>query len=476
MLQGCQLGPCLRNSAEQDCLHVWLQPMSTVPLRTLSCLLHRLRTQDPKLIARMLSPASGRRSAVTLPRQPKQRGKDALRKSRHGVQREKGTEGRSTCPGLPVAYRPLPHAPHSIPAHRLVPSQGLTPPPPTPTPIPAPIVQCKDTRHRLGPPKPAHHYPLSGDVKHGGAPRNKGNTVHPPLWQRLTQHMACLIAWINCSHRQSLTWDSAIARRHGLSSAPRVQAPYWNVAADCKGAAANHSKHVEVLMCWEPPGPREGDALPTGVVQLLLTPASKHMCPDQLHSQGPLGTPPGPEYIFPQPSLRCAELERTRTSRPALPQGALTHVSMRLRSAASCYACAAHRSSRVFRCCQHFAEHLEPNHMYAEGTMPKPSEEPEPREGEPKARASKQPRSRFRAHSRHQLKKRAPTSSAGRMRKPGDGRAMESKHPPAARDRSTSASTRMKTRLTPSMGDLPRRRTPVAPARIAKLAQPPPLR
>ena len=291
--QGCQLGPCLRNSAEQACLHVWLQPMSTVPLHTLSCLPRRLRTQNPRLTARMLSPASGKRSAITLPKQPKQRGRDALRKSRHGVQREKGTEGKSACPGLPVAYRPLPRTPRSISAHHPAPSRDLTPPQPTPTPIPAPIVQCKDTRHRLGPPKPAHHYPPSGDAPQRGSPRNKENTVRPPLWPRLTQNMACLIAWISGSNHQSLTWDSDIARRQGPCSAPRVQAPRMRVAVgsglhssatvqDCQYAADTHSRHAVVLRCWEPHGPREWDAPPIGIAQLLLTTASKHKCPDKV--------------------------------------------------------------------------------------------------------------------------------------------------------------------------------------------------
>ena len=55
--------------------------------------------------------------------------------------------------------------------------------------------------------KPAHHYPLSGDAKQKRSPRNKRNTVRPPLWPRLTQNMACLIAWISGSNRQSLTWE-----------------------------------------------------------------------------------------------------------------------------------------------------------------------------------------------------------------------------------------------------------------------------
>ena len=87
---------------------------------------------------------------------------------------------------------------------------------------------------------------------------------------------------------------------------------------------------------------------------------------------------PLPDYIYPPSSLRCAEPARARTTRLALQQGALSHASRCLHRAASCPACVANHSSRV-------CSYTEPNHVCAEGTMSKPTEESEPREGEPKA-------------------------------------------------------------------------------------------
>ena len=137
---------------------------------------------------------------------------------------------------------------------------------------------------------------------------------------------------------------------------------------------------------------------------------------------------------------------------------------MNSRSAACCSACTTRHVSAECRQCRHNARQPELNHVCAEGTMPKPSEEPLPREGEPKARAQQQPRSRYRADGRRrrtagELKKRAPYVQYERCAV-REGTMMGSQPPRQAKgDHSTSASTRMKIHLTPRMGDLPRRRT-----------------
>ena len=173
--QGCQLGPYLRNSAEHACLHIWLQPMSTVPCawHTPSCPLSRLRKPDLKSVARMLLPASERRSAITLHRQPKQRGKDALNSLQNGVLKGRGIEGRSTYPGLPVAYRPLPHIPRSTLEHRQEMYQHATPPKSTPSQLLTRTEPNKDTRHLHGPPKQARRCFPKEDAKPKGVSRSK---------------------------------------------------------------------------------------------------------------------------------------------------------------------------------------------------------------------------------------------------------------------------------------------------------------
>ena len=334
-LQGCPSGPYMAATVALVHLRVWLQSLSTV-LRarlTTACQVSQVQEHNLKSTVRMLWHASVMPSAATSHKPPRSRDNAASSKLQTGALIENGVEGKSTTPGLPGVHRPLPFTLHSMPAHHLEPHHRMTPQP-TLSPIPAPIALSKDTRHRPGPPKPAHHCRPSGDEKHRGEPRNKVSTVHPPLRKRLTLNIACLIAWINCSCTQSLTWDSAIARCHGLSSAPRVHLQHQRVAAesdlhsstpdqDCKCVAAMQSQHVVILTCWEPHGPRAGGALPTGVSQILFTSTLQHMCPNTSHSTDPLRIHLDLKSASPKLSLRCAVQVRARMSRPALPQGAL---------------------------------------------------------------------------------------------------------------------------------------------------------
>ena len=274
--------------------------------------------------------------------------------------------------------------------------------------------------------------------------------MRPPMWTRLTQNMACFIAWISGSNRQSLTWDSDIARRQGPCSAPRVQAPRMRVAVrsglrssasvqDCQCAAATHSRHAEVLRCWEPHGPREWDTLPICIAQLLLPQPQSTSFQTSYMAKAHWEPPPDPEYIYPahRPSGVRSRQEHERLPYSKEHYHMLAGVFEVLQVVLPALQVTPVESAVAASIMQ---STLSPT-MCAEGTMPKPSEESEPREGEPKARASKQPRSRFRADGRRrrtpgELKKRAPY---GRMCKLGGGRAM-------GRDRSTSASTRTKTR------------------------------
>ena len=156
------------------------------------------------------------------------------------------------------------------------------------------------------------------------------------------------------------------------------------------------------LPYWEPQGPRKRCPVSTGVQQNLLPPCSQRKRPRKPSNIDPQITYSDSKSAPPAPSLRRAVNTSAdlRTSRPVLLQGAPAHVCMNSRSAACCSACATRHVSAECRQCRHNARQPEPNHVCAEGTMPKPSEEPLHREGEPKARAQQQPRSRFRADGR----------------------------------------------------------------------------
>ena len=276
--QGCQLGPYLPNSAEHVRLHIWLQPVSTVPCawHTPSCPLNRLRQHDLKSIVRMLLPASERRSAITLPRQPRQRGTDALNNLQNGVPKGRGIEGRSTYPGLPVAYRPLPHIPRSTPEHRQELYQHATPPKPTPLQLLTRTEPNQDMRHRQGPPKQTRRCLPKEDAKQKGVCRSKESItkLHLRRWPNLS--LLCLIAWIEGSCAHHSIRDADISQCHGLSLTSRLEPQYKRVIAkhslyipmleqDCRHVADRQNPRIVPLPYWEPQGPRKRCPVSTGV-------------------------------------------------------------------------------------------------------------------------------------------------------------------------------------------------------------------
>ena len=413
--QGCQLGPYLPNGAEHACLHIWLQPMSTVPCawQTESCPLNRLRKHGLKSTVRTLLPASGRRSAITLPRQPKKKGKDALNNLQNGVLKGRGIEGRSTYQGLPVAYRPLPHTPRSMPEHHQELYQHATPPKPTPSQLLTRTEPNKDTRHHQGPPKPTRRCLPKEDARQKGVRRSKESITKSHLRRWPNLNLVCLIAWIEGSCTHHSIRDADISQRHGLSPASGLESQYKRVIAehsmyipmleqDCRHVAARPNPRIAPLPYWEPQGPRKRCPVSTGVPQNLLPPCSQGKSPRQSSNIDPQIIYPDSMSAPPKPSLRRAVKTNAdlRTSRPVPLQGAPAHVRMSSRSAACCSACTTHHASAECRQCSHYARQSELNHVCTGSTMPKPSEEPLPREGEPQARAQQQPRSRFRADGR----------------------------------------------------------------------------
>ena len=373
----------------------------------------QVKEHTPRSTVRMLRHASAMPSEATLHKPPRKKDRDASSKLKTGVLIENGVEGKSTTPGLPGEHRPLQFTPRSTSAHHLEPHHRVTPPKLTPSPLPTPTALSKDTRHHLGPPKPTHRCLPRGDARQKGASRNKASTMKSHLRKWLNPNMVCLIAWIKCSCAHSLTWDAAIARCHGLCSAPRLDLQYKRVFAkhnlhiplpeqDCRCVAAVQNPRIVSLSSWEPQGPRARCAITTGVPQTLLSSFLQSRYPRKSHSIDLQMTYPDRKCAPLTPSLRRAAHVRAdlRTSRPVPLQGAPAHVCMNPRSAACCSACATRHVSTVCRQCRHNAGRPELNHVCAEGTMPKPSEEPVPCEGEPKARAQQQPRSRFRADAK----------------------------------------------------------------------------
>ena len=128
--QGCPPGPYMADSAEHVHLHLWLQTMSTL-LRAWqipTCQTSQLRGHIMRSTVRMWLLALETLSETILRKQLKKRDRDVLRSLQSGVQAEKGKEGKSVSPGLPMEHRPLPCTPHSMPAHR--PEQLHHAPPP----------------------------------------------------------------------------------------------------------------------------------------------------------------------------------------------------------------------------------------------------------------------------------------------------------------------------------------------------------
>ena len=142
-----------------------------------------------------------------------------------------------------------------------------------------------------------------------------------------------------------------------------------------------------------------------------------------------------------------------RAPQPVHPQGARTHISIRLHCPASRPDSTKSHVSAAGCWCNQCLCRSNANFVRADGTMRKPSEEQPPREGGQRDRAQQQPRSRFRADG-GELKKRAPyvhycKGVQARQRQ-------RDWHPPQVAGPRTFASTRMRTRLRPWMGELSR--------------------
>ena len=243
----------------------------------------------------------------------------------NGVPKGRGIEGRSTYPGLPVAYRPLPHTPRSTPEHRQELYQHATPPKPTPSQLPTRTEPNKDTRHHQGPPKQARRCLPKEDAKQKGACRSKESItkLHPRRWPNLS--LVCLIAWIEGSCAHHSIRDADISQCHGLSPTSRLEPQYKRVIAkhnlnipmleqDCRHVADRQNPHIVPLPYWEPQGPRKRCPVSSGVPQNLLPPCSQSKRPRKPHNIDLQMTYSDPKTAPPPHHLSGAQSTRVQTS------------------------------------------------------------------------------------------------------------------------------------------------------------------